>query len=560
MNLIVAIIVTTLSLTTSLYGQTGSEFDRELYLEALKAYSREELDNALTLFNKVLKSDKESDAALYYLANIGEKRGELGEAIGLMKKAIELDRANLTYREYLAYLYQKGGMEESAKELYEEIRQEHPGESQLYYQLIDLYTKSGEYDAAERLLSEIEERVGVSETLAVTKFELMLKRGETDGAYNYLIEVDSQHPFPRSASLLGDWAATTKQDSLAEHYYSRALELAPGYPPAQYGIAELYRIQGKYHLYFENITPFITDPFIEGEVKKGYMEMILSNIKFVQLFLPQVDSMMRTLYSFHPTDTAVIYQHALFLVQSDNSEEAITVLERNVERNLKDKRAHQEYLSLLYYLERWEELIERAQQGLIHIKDDRLFIDIQAISNYHLERYSKAIEHYTTLLKICKTDTERSQLQTYIADIHYKTSDKKRAYKHYRKAVKLNPNNIVALNNWAYHLSEEKEKLERALAMSKKVIEVEPNNITYLDTYGWILHQLGRGREAKEVFRQIMLLGGKEEAVLLDHYADVLYSLNERELAIIYWNQADKLDPSLNIGEKVKRVKEGEGR
>ena len=35
-----------------------------------------------------------------------------------------------------------------------------------------------------------------------------------------------------------------------------------------------------------------------------------------------------------------------------------------------------------------------------------------------------------------------------------------------------------------------------------------------------------------------MLYGGKESAVILDHYAEVLYALKEYDLAFIYWNMA----------------------
>ena len=35
-----------------------------------------------------------------------------------------------------------------------------------------------------------------------------------------------------------------------------------------------------------------------------------------------------------------------------------------------------------------------------------------------------------------------------------------------------------------------------------------------------------------------MLYGGKDSAVMLDHYAEVLYSLGEYDLARSYWNQA----------------------
>ena len=92
--------------------------------------------------------------------------------------------------------------------------------------------------------------------------------------------------------------------------------------------------------------------------------------------------------------------------------------------------------------------------------------------------------------------------------------------------------------------------------MSKKTIEQEPDNPTYLDTYAWILHLVGQDLEAKALFKHAMLYGGKESAVIVDHYAEVLYSLKEYDLAYIYWNQAKAMDDTLGITEKIQKRKQ----
>ena len=76
--------------------------------------------------------------------------------------------------------------------------------------------------------------------------------------------------------------------------------------------------------------------------------------------------------------------------------------------------------------------------------------------------------------------------------------------------------------------------------MSKKTIEAEPDNATYLDTFGWILYLMGNPLEAKPFFKHAMLYGGKDSAVIMDHYAEVLFALKEYDLAMVYWNLAMK--------------------
>ena len=101
-------------------------------------------------------------------------------------------------------------------------------------------------------------------------------------------------------------------------------------------------------------------------------------------------------------------------------------------------------------------------------------------------------------------------------------------------------------------------ELKKAYAMSKKTIEAEPDNPTYLDTYGWILYLQGKAADAKPVFKHAMLYGGKDSAVILDHYAEVLYALEEYDLAFVYWNLSlQKHDERIEgLEEKIRKRRE----
>ena len=94
--------------------------------------------------------------------------------------------------------------------------------------------------------------------------------------------------------------------------------------------------------------------------------------------------------------------------------------------------------------------------------------------------------------------------------------------------------------------------------MSRITVEKEPDNATYLDTFGWILYLQGRSEEAKPYFKHAMLYGGKESAVTMDHYAEVLFDLKEYSLAFVYWNQALAKDTEGEIPgleEKIRQRK-----
>jgi len=115
------------------------------------------------------------------------------------------------------------------------------------------------------------------------------------------------------------------------------------------------------------------------------------------------------------------------------------------------------------------------------------------------------------------------------------------AFMAYEQAVNGNPDNIQALNNYAYYLSLEKKELSKAEKMSAKTVEKEPRNSTYLDTYAWIFYQQGMYSLAKFYIERAVenLKEGQEQGVLYEHYGDILWmSRNNDQKAMEMWKKA----------------------
>ena len=182
-----------------------------------------------------------------------------------------------------------------------------------------------------------------------------------------------------------------------------------------------------------------------------------------------------------------------------------------------------------------------------------------SVGDYNLEAYDKVLDICTKVLEVAPRDSSKAlRAWSTIGDIYHQLGDNKKAYKAYDKALKINPDYIYVLNNYAYYLSVEGKSLKKAYNMSKRTIEAEPDNATYLDTFGWILYLQGKPLEAKPFFKHAMLYGGKDSVVIMDHYAEVLYALKEYDLAMVYWNMALKKNNGdvPDLEEKVKLRKQ----
>jgi len=73
-----------------------------------------------------------------------------------------------------------------------------------------------------------------------------------------------------------------------------------------------------------------------------------------------------------------------------------------------------------------------------------------------------------------------------------------KAEEFYRRALSLEPDRAVRLNNLAWFLIHYDRDIDEGLELIKKALEIRPGDYLYLDTKGWGLYKQGKYREALE--------------------------------------------------------------
>lgn len=556
-----SLLLIALSLSLPRIISAGNQEESDLYsfLKGVAEYNSGNYENAQKIFSRLVKGDSKNDALYYYSANIHFFHGEYDQAASLMEKAVLLDSSNIWYRNQLAGILLAAGEKERAVAEYEKLRKGNPQKTELYEPLIEIYAQSKEIGKAREIVDDIEKYYGKSEASGLTRYNLLIYENRQEEAFSYLREFDREWGTPRTATLLGDYYSSRQNDTLAMAYYSRAVSLDPTFSPAIFGQAEIFRIRGDFDNYFSNMKIFMADKSVNPLMKSSYIRQILSNHRFVQTFVPQIDTLMNLMYGAHPSDSSIAYPYAMFKVQAGDTDTAEEVLRENLRFYPESADAHKEYLSLLYYTSNWDSLAAGAERALVISPESKEFTELLGIAYAQSSRVAESIGVFKRLLRMAKGDSSTTvRSLSLLGDLHYQEGKKREAYSYYKKTLKVEPKHLPALNNYAYYLSEEGKRLNKALEMSKITVEAEPENSTYLDTYGWILHLLGRDSEAKSILKKCLIYGGGDNATIMDHYAEVLFSLKEYELATIYWNQADAADPSLGIAakaaEKLKSV------
>lgn len=546
----------------SLNAQTEKALQENQVLSAVQKYDEGDYDGAKGILKAVIEKDQGNDAAHYYLAQSYIMKSELDVAEYHLQKAVELDRSNFWYRQRLAALYAATQRGELAIDVYEKLLKDFPKKSDIYLELVELYAAQKEIDKALATIEEVEKVFGVTESLVVYRFNLLRMAGRQDEAFGSLEKYNEKYSSPYVLSTLADWKISMYNDSTALAYYNEALDLDPEYAPAQLGKAEVLRMRMDYGGFFSSLNEFIKNSHAPVDGKADYLGAILkrSDPKFLRLFRSQLDTVMSNLTDCHSRDSLALEMAGLWYYSTGRNQEAASYFKKNVEEYPSSLSASANLIEFLMYAEMWEELSVEGRKAFGSFSNEPAFLEMASVGDYNLGRYDKVLEMCDKVLEVAPSDSSRTlRAWSTKGDTYHLMGDTKKAYKAYDKALKVNPDYIYVLNNYAYYLSEEGKKLKKAYEMSRKTIEQEPNNATYLDTFGWIVHLLGRPMEAKPFFKRAMLYGGKDSAVILDHYAEVLYALKEYDMAFVYWNLAKQKNAGGDVkglDEKIKQKRE----
>ena len=541
-----------LLLGTFAFGQT---VENQL-VDAVALYNNRNFAQSRTLLQTLSKAAPENDAVWYYLGLDEAMLGNADKAVSYLRKAVELDPHNYWYKRRLADIYRASGEIEMVVQMDESILAEFPDKTDVLYDLLELYVGQQKYEKALEALDDIEKIIGPNEQAVRTRYDILHELGRAEEAIQVLEDFNDQFTSPSVLSMMGDYYLSEYRDTLALSCYEEALRTQSDYVPAILGKAEVYRVTRRYPEYFATTDAFIDNENIAVQAKGMYVSNIIRSLdpKIISLHRDGFDGMVGRLVERHPSDTTALSTAGGYYYATGQLDKGVECFKKAADLYPESLNQTVSCVQILTMAERWEEVRDRCIAAFDRFQELG-FMEYLNSANYYLKDYDAVIRNCRYLIAREPNNTEIVKSSwAQIGDMHHLMGDTKSAYKAYDKALKIDPDYALVLNNYAYYLSEEGKQLKKALAMSKKTVEAEPDNATYLDTYGWILHLLGRDKDAKPYFKHAMLYGGKESAVQLDHYAEVLYALGEYDLAQVYWSQAKSKNTEGEIPDLETRV------
>jgi tetratricopeptide (TPR) repeat protein len=111
----------------------------------------------------------------------------------------------------------------------------------------------------------------------------------------------------------------------------------------------------------------------------------------------------------------------------------------------------------------------------------------------------------------------------------------------YRRVISLDPNNLLAINNLAWILSESQGQYQQALEMAQKGLQLKKQYIDLIDTLGVIYYRMGKFDQAVENLTKAVELypASSSQAVAATfHLARALAGAGQKDKASQLLNKA----------------------
>jgi tetratricopeptide (TPR) repeat protein len=536
------------SQTTDTLSETGIKF----FIEGKSSELKEDYKNALENYRTALKYEQ-AGGIYFAIANIYVKTGKYQDALIEINNALKFNSGSLEYLTLKANIYYGTGKIDKAVEIYEDILAKDSENVYILYSLARSYQELHHPESAVIIYEKIIDVYGFDQDVLKRMFEIYSSYKEYDKAadvLNYSLKLD-----PYNNGLLLELASLYsklgKEDD-ARSIYERLSALNPDDKLIQAEIVKLYFRKNQIDKGFAEFAKILGKDSLNLQEKiqlgEMYYNMMLQDGTTVDI----VEHIFTYLAEKYPENWAPYYYLGEIDVTNKKNDDAYKKFMMGVALVDTSKEACLQFGYALFTLEKYEDSKSILLKGLSMDPDDYRTNYTLALTLQRLNDLQTAIKHYEHALKFNPTDLSviSSLALAYNSNKQFKESNNM-----YDKALMVDPDNALLLNNYAYNLSTRGENLEKALDMSKRAVNKEPGNPSYLDTFGWIFYMMKDYKSALEYIERAVSINGSN-AVLLDHLGDAHFALKNVKKAVYFWKKAFELSPN-NI-QLEKKIKENE--
>jgi tetratricopeptide (TPR) repeat protein len=540
----------TKQVTDTLSEKNKVDFER-FFIEGLRQKMNGKTDDAIQYFNSCLQIDPKSAVVLYELARIHAAKGDYSSAKPLLENAIALNPENKWYNILLAQLYQNNKQYTEASKIYSNLIKLNPDIFDFYLLKAINLASAENYEEAIKAYLELEEKFGFNEQIYVAREQLYRALGKNKEAYGEIEKLIKSDPsVPDYYVIMADMFKFDGNKEKALEYYNKVLEIDPDNGFIHFSLAAFYLQNNDLEKAFDQVKTGFLNPNVEIENKIQLYLMLVTSPSEKKLSNEQIEELVNIMITVHPNDSRSYSIYADFYIQHGKYDEAREYLRKSLKIDPNSYSFWEQLVLLDNQVGDFQNMETESEKAIELFPSQPLLYVLNSISLIQAKAYEKALKSLETGQNYVVDKKMEAQYELYKAEAYYNLNKRNEAFASFDKVIEIEPDNFVALNNYAYYLSVQGEQLDKAESMSSRVVLANPDNATYLDTHAWVLFKRKEYKLAKHYIETALSNGGNLNDVIVEHYGDILFMLEDVDGAVSNWNKSKELGNQSEILQK----------
>lgn len=545
-------------------AQTNSQSTRYNYF-FLEAVRQQEMGNfaaAFDLLRHALDINPNAPEVYYEIAGyyIDMQNGKAARYY--FEKAAELAPDNPAYLEKLGQFYISQANYEQALAAYERLYANNKTREDVLQILYQLYGSQNNYKKMIEVIERMEMLLGSSEQLSLTKMQIFEQMGDKRKAQAELMRLVQKNPLDLNYRImLGNWFFQNDKKKEAFKEYQAVLKEEPNNAAAQLSLLDYYRDAKNEKVVEELTQKLLESKKTEKETKMALLrQVIIDNQQSDAKDSLEVIKLFDRVLSYPQEDADIVMMKAAYLTLKNAPVDSVNkVYEQAIAIEPDNSRARIALIQNIWKEEQYDKVISISRPAQEYNPEEMIFYYFEGFVQYMKKENDAALQTFKKGVAQIKPDSDPNIVSDFYAimgDILHEKGLDKEAFEAYDSCLHWRPENLAALNNYAYYLSLSKNDLKKAEQMSYKTIKKEPANPTFLDTYAWILFLQERYEEANIYIDQAIKNDTTPSGVLFEHAGDIYYHVGKTAEALASWQQALKLgDKSATLKKKIELQK-----
>lgn len=501
---------------------------------------------------------------------------ERDRSLAMLKPFVDLYPEDYEEAVYYAYVASKLDSIDEAIRVFERTYNLSPDRSGILIYLSDTYFNAGNPEMALDALSRYEKSEGKNPQITLKKIQILMHGRDTVAALNETSSLIESNPREPSFRILkGNMFEMMGVKDSVLAYYQQAEALDPGYGGAKMALADFYRRQGDSVAYDNKIYEALLAEDYGIEEKTGLLAEYLQKLINDQSDTGRGDYLFSVYEEQYPHEPQMLDLAARYNAAKGNYDKAIEKISYAIDLSGTNKEYWMQKMRYQISADQPKSALDTYDEAKKHLAPDDELKLMYATAAQIAEDYPRAIAMYSEIIHDLAPDVNvdsalnlanlpqyltysdirmLSGYYTSIGDCYYHLEQLDKAFQAYDNAIELEPENAMALNNYAYFLVENGGDTSRAEDMSRRAIEIDgENSPTYLDTYAWILYKTGRYDEALK-YQEAAIEKSDDRSSgmseLYDHYGDILQAIGQQQKAVDAWKKALEHEPDNKLIKK----------